>query len=63
MTEIHKQYRLTSLEDPTDEMLLALMEDVAKAARESSAKAEAEKKRRLQIVAKEVENWRKTINP
>ncbi|MBR6981741.1 MAG: hypothetical protein IKH88_18185 [Prevotella sp.] len=63
MTEIHKQYRLTSLEDPTDEMLLALMEDVAKAARESSAKAEAEKKRRLQMVAKEVENWRKTINP
>lgn len=63
MTEIHKQYRLTSLEDPTDEMLIALMEDVAKAARESSAKAEAEKKRRLQIVAKEVENWRKTINP
>lgn len=43
MTEIHKQYRLTSTEEPTDEMLQALMEDVAHAARESSAKAEAEK--------------------
>ena len=47
MTEIHKRYRLTSNEEPTDEMLQALMEDVAQAARESSAKAEAEKKRRL----------------
>ncbi len=31
MTEIHKRYRLTSLEEPTDEMLHALMEDVGKA--------------------------------
>lgn len=43
MTEIHKKYRLTSMEEPTDEMLQELMEDVAQAARESSAKAEAEK--------------------
>jgi hypothetical protein len=60
MTEIHKRYRLTSNEEPTDEMLQALMEDVAKAARESSAKAEAEKKRRLQAVAKEIEEWKYT---
>ena len=39
-------------------MLIALMEDVVKAARESSAKAEAEKRRRLQMVAKEIEAWR-----
>ena len=58
MTATHKKYRLTSLEEPTDEMLNALMEDVAKAARESSAKAEAEKRRRLQMVAKEIEAWR-----
>lgn len=58
MTEIHKQYRLTSTEEPTDEMLQALMEDVAQTARESSAKAEAEKKRRLQAVAKEIEEWK-----
>ena len=48
MTEVHKKYRLNSMEEPTDEMLQALMEDVAKAARESSAKAEAEKQRRHQ---------------
>ena len=62
MTEIHKRYRLTSTEEPTDEMLLALMEDVAQAARESSAKAEAEKQRRLQTVASEIEAWRKSTN-
>ena len=58
MTEIHKKYRLTSMEEPTDEMLQELMEDVSQAARESSAKAEAEKQRRLQIVADEIEAWR-----
>ncbi len=51
MTEIHKKYRLTSLEEPTDEMLQALMEDVAAAARESSAGAEAKKQRMLQEAA------------
>ncbi len=51
MTEVHKKYRLNSMEEPTDEMLQALMEDVAKAARESSAKAEAEKQRRFSEVA------------
>ena len=54
MTEIHKRYRLTSTEEPTDEMLHALMEDVAR------AKAEAEKERRLQAVAKEIEEWKST---
>ena len=51
MTELHKKYRLTSTEEPTDEMLQALMEDVAAAARESSAKAEAEKQRMLSEAA------------
>ena len=37
------------------------MEDVAQAARESSAKAEAEKLRRLQAVAKEIEEWKSTV--
>ncbi len=60
MTEIFKRYRLTSTEEPTDEMLQALMEDVAQAARESSAKAEAEKQRRLQAVVKEIEEWKST---
>ena len=50
MPETYKKYRLTSMEEPTDEMLQALMEDVAKAARESSARAEAEKQRRFSEV-------------
>ena len=58
MKEIHKQYRLTSMEEPTDEMLQALMEDVVAEARKSMANAEAEKKRRLQAVADEISAWR-----
>ena len=61
MTEIHKRYRLTSEEEPTDEMLHALMEDVGKAARKSSAKAEAEKRRRFQAIAKEIKEWRNKV--
>ena len=53
MTEVSKKYRLNSMEEPTDEMLQELMEDVAKAARESSARADAEKQRRLQTVAQQ----------
>ena len=62
MTEVSKKYRLNSMEEPTDEMLQELMEDVANAARESSAKAEAEKQRRLQTVASEIEAWRKSTS-
>ena len=58
MTEIHKKYRLTSMEEPTDEMLQELMEDVAKAARESSVRAEAEHLRRLKAVSDEISEWR-----
>ena len=58
MTEIHKKYRLTSMEEPTDEMLQELMEDVAKAARESSARAEEEKQRRLSETARVISKRR-----
>ena len=58
MTEQNKQYRLTSLEEPTDEMLFELMAGVENIAKNSSAKAEAEKKRRLQAVAEEILAWR-----
>ncbi|MBO4316025.1 MAG: hypothetical protein IKX24_12530 [Prevotella sp.] len=58
MKEIYKQYRLTSTEEPTDEMLLELMQDVLKAAQESSAKAEEEKRRRLQEVANDIKAWK-----
>lgn len=42
-----RSYRLTSMEEPTDEMLHALMEKVAIAARESSARAENAKRRMM----------------
>lgn len=42
------------MEEPTDEMLQDLMKDVAAAARESSARAEAEKRRRLKEVAQKI---------
>ncbi|MBR0276693.1 MAG: hypothetical protein IJQ76_10905 [Prevotella sp.] len=58
MTEIHKKYRLTSMEEPTDEMLHALMEDVAAEARKSKERAEAEHQRRLRTVADELSAWR-----
>jgi hypothetical protein len=51
-------YKLTSMEEPTDEVLQALMEKVAQTARESNAKAEAEKRRRLQAVADEIKEWK-----
>ena len=39
-------------------MLHALMEDVAAEARKSKERAEAEKKRRLQVAADEISAWR-----
>ena len=48
MREEFKKYRLTSTEEPTDEMLQELMEDVAKVARESSAKAEEAKRKMME---------------
>ncbi len=41
-----RSYRLTSMEEPTDEMLHAIMEQVAESARESSRRV-AEFKRRM----------------
>ncbi|MBP5498028.1 MAG: hypothetical protein J6X81_01485 [Muribaculaceae bacterium] len=58
MKEKHKKYRLNSSEEPSDEMLHALMEGFAAMARESTAKAEAEKKRRLQMAKNEIEKRR-----
>lgn len=43
-------YRLTSLEEPTEEQLHALMEQVAIAARESSRRAKIEMERRMQEI-------------
>lgn len=43
-------YRLTSLEDPTDEMLQAIMEQFAESARRSTAKFQAELNRRFELI-------------
>ena len=43
-------YRLTSLEEPTEEQLHALMEQVAIAAPESSRRAKIEMERRMQEI-------------
>ena len=50
--ELLRSYRLTSMEEPTDEMLHAIMEKVAAAARKSSARAaEIHRKRLAEISA------------
>lgn len=43
-----KSYRLTSLEEPTEEQLTALMEQVGEDARESTRRAQAELQRRME---------------
>lgn len=45
-----KSYRLSSLQDPTDEMLQAIMEQVAESARRSTAKFQAELHRRFELI-------------
>ena len=48
-----RSYRLTSMEEPTDEMLHAIMEKVAIAARESSARvAKIHRQRLAEIMAR-----------
>lgn len=47
--ELHS-YRLSSLEDPSDEMLEALMEKVGEAARQSSAAANEVIRQRIAII-------------
>lgn len=44
--ELLRSYRLNSLEEPTDEMLHAIMEQVAESARQTSARV-AEYKRKM----------------
>lgn len=60
MREELKKYRLTSMEEPTDEMLHELMEGFLETVLESNKRAEEENRRRLQMVADEIEVWRKS---
>ena len=43
-------YRLSSLQEPTDDMLHAIMEQVAESARRSTAKFQAELHRRFEQI-------------
>lgn len=45
-----RSYRLSSLEDPTDEMLQAIMEQVGESARRSTAKFQADLHRRFELI-------------
>ncbi len=45
-----KSYRLSSLQDTSDEMLHAIMEQVAESARKSTAKFQAELHRRFELI-------------
>lgn len=47
-----KSYRLTSMEEPSEEQLAALMEQVGEDARESARRAQAELKRRMSELRK-----------
>lgn len=56
-----RSYRLTSMEEPTDEMLHAIMEKVAVAARESSSRAENAKRRMMAETVAKIRRNRATI--
>ena len=43
-------YRLSSIEDPTDDMLYAIMEQIAESAKRSTAKFQAELHRRFELI-------------
>ena len=45
-----RTYRLSSLQDPTDDMLHAIMEQVGESARRSSAQFKAELHRRFELI-------------
>lgn len=51
------EYRLNSLEDPTDEMLYAIMEQVGIAAQESSLRAKKELERRMNLLDRAIDEF------
>lgn len=56
-----RSYRLTSLEEPTDEMLHAIMEKVAAAARQSTRRAEEAKRRMLAETSAKIKRNRAAV--
>lgn len=57
--ELLRSYRLSSLEDPSDEMLYEIMKKVAESARESTKRAEEKKQEMLAIA---LENAKRKLN-
>ena len=55
-----RSYRLNSMEEPTDEMLQAIMEGVAEAAKQSSENAKKELERMKQEAFKRIAEIKKT---
>jgi len=53
-----KSYRLTSMDEPSEEQLTALMEQVGEDARESSRRAQAELRRRMTELRKVISTQR-----
>ena len=49
-----RSYRLNSMEDPTDEMLEAIMQGVKESARRSTANARAEFARRVEAMKRDI---------
>ena len=53
-----KEYRLTSMMEPSDEMLHELMEQVAESARRSTAHAQLVLQKKMQETIAEIRNYR-----
>lgn len=53
-----KEYRLTSMAEPSDEMLQELMEQVAESARRSTANAQLVLQKKMQETIAEIRNHR-----
>lgn len=53
-----KSYRLTSMDEPSEEQLTALMKQVGEDARESSRRAQAELRRRMAELRKVISTQR-----
>ncbi len=53
-----KSYRLNSMEEPTDEMLEAIMLGVQETARKTTAKAKAELDRRCEEAKRQIKEYR-----
>lgn len=55
-----RSYRLTSMEEPTDEMLEAIMKGVEEQAKRTTQNAQKELDRRFEELKRQIEEFRKT---